>query len=60
MENNGWLKILVEKIQTDLTELKADVKVLLDERAEKRGKTYVVVGLITIGINLVAMWLQAK
>lgn len=59
METSGWLRVVVEQIQDDLTELKTDVKILLEERAEKRGKIYVMTGLITLAINLGAILFQA-
>lgn len=57
-DDHGWLRVVIDQIQDDLTEMKADVKTLLEERAEKRGKVYVIVGLITVGINLLAAWLR--
>lgn len=58
-EPNGWLKVVIEQMQDDMTEMKADIKQLLEARAETRGKTYVIVGIITIAINLAAILLRA-
>lgn len=57
-ENQGWLKVVIDQMQDDLTEMKADVKVLLETKAKNEGKVYVLAGLITIGINLLAAWLK--
>lgn len=58
MDQEKWLEKVIDKMQADLTEMKADVKTLLEEKAKNEGKMYVVVGLITIGINLLAAWLR--
>jgi sensor histidine kinase regulating citrate/malate metabolism len=55
---NGWLRVVIEQMQEDLTEIKGDLKILREERAEHKGRMYIVVGLITIGINLLAVWLK--
>lgn len=58
MDQEKWLEKVIDKMQSDLTEMKADVKSLLEARAKNEGKMYVIVGIITIGINLLAAWLK--
>lgn len=58
MDQEKWLEKVIDKMQADLTEMKADVKALLETKAKNEGKVYVLAGLITIGINLLAAWLK--
>lgn len=52
---NGWLKVVIEQMQDDMTEMKADVKQLLEEKAESKGKQYVVGALISFVISVLAI-----
>lgn len=64
MENQGWLKVVINQMQKDLADLRKDMKILLEERAIAKGRMYVISGLIAgtvgFGTELVAMWLRAK
>lgn len=51
-ERDAWLKVVVEQMQESLAELKLDVKKLLEERAEQKGKTYVIVAIVS-GISTI-------
>lgn len=55
MTEQGWLRVLIEQMQGDMTEMKADIKQLLEEKAETRGKQYVLIGMISFGINILAV-----
>lgn len=59
MDDHGWLRVVIEQMQDDMTEMKSDIKLLLEAKAETKGKTYVIVGIITIAINLAAILLRA-
>lgn len=68
-ENQGWLREVIQSLRNDIADLRSemrngfekvniDTQSLKEDRAENRGKTYVIVGVITIGINLLAAWLK--
>lgn len=55
MTEQGWLRVVIEQMQDDMTEMKADIKQLLEEKAESKGKQYVLIAMISFGINILAV-----
>lgn len=57
-----WLKVVIEQIQDDLSEIRADMKTLLEERAESRGKRIaahaIVSGLVVFVYHLATIWFR--
>lgn len=55
MDQEKWLEKVIDKMQADLTEMKADVKSLLEAKAESKGKEYALVAMISFAINILAI-----
>lgn len=58
-ETNGWLKLMLEKMQEDMSEMKEDIRLLREERAKQHGVAVVIAVIATCVINLLAVWLRA-
>lgn len=57
-----WLKVVIEQIQDDLAEIRIDMKTLLEERAESRGKRIVthslVSAVVVFAYHLATIWFR--
>lgn len=60
MDTNGWLKVLLAKMQDDLKEIKKDVKALQKSKFMFDGAKEAIRVFITVAITLVTLWMTRK
>ncbi len=62
MDSNGWLKIVLEKMEKDIAEVKSELKLLREERAWTKGAfwvaTIMVSGFATLAFHLLEIILR--
>lgn len=58
METNGWLKVLLEKMDDDISEIKNDVRILREFRWRVVGGVTVICVIVTVAIDLVNIWVR--
>lgn len=64
MSEHGWLGDVILSMRGDISELKIDVKKLIETSAETKGRDKVVTGIIsvcvTLATSLVVAWFKYK
>ncbi len=58
MPEKSWLAETIGEMQRDLREIKADIRILREHKAETHGKVMIVAALITLMVNAIAMWFK--
>jgi hypothetical protein len=53
-----WLSETILEIQRDVREIKSDIRMLREHKAENHGKVMIVAALITLVINAIAIFLR--
>lgn len=56
MEENGWLRHLLENMQKDIDEIKDDVKHLSEWKWKIAGGVTVVSVFVTVIVNILHVW----
>jgi hypothetical protein len=59
MSDKDWLSETILEMQRDVREIKADIRILREHKAEMHGKVMVIAALITLAINAVAIYFRS-
>ena len=59
MSETDWLRVTLERMQSDIDEIKQDVKVWHEFKFKLAGGVFVLSSLITVLLNLVGLYLRA-
>lgn len=57
--DNGWLKKYLENLEKEVGEVKADVKLLLEDKWKRQGMTIVISVIVSLVTTALAIWLRA-
>ncbi len=59
MSDSEWLHAILERMQSDIEYIKADVRALRDARLKMTGAAVAVSAVVTVLVNGVMIWLRA-